>query len=188
VWNRYGNDTFIESWKRIHAAVRADAALANVAFVWDYSCNEPDNPWSRFEMDDSLIDWYGVNVFSNTSSPTSAGSTACLRPFLDFARARGFPVLVAESTPRYVGAAAVDGAWAKWFEPLIELVSEYDDVLKGWCYINWDWAHFPQWGNWQDARIEVPGAVGAQFRAALGADNFVHAMPARAVLRAVGQA
>ena len=187
-WNSYGNQTFILSWQRIHAAVRADASLANVAFVWDYSCDEPDNPWSRFEMNDTQIDWFGVNIFSNSSSPASSESTACLRPFLDFARARGFPVIVAESTPRYVGAAAANGAWAKWFAPLIDLVSEYDDVLKAWCYINWNWAQFPQWGNWDDARIEIPGAVGSQFRAALGAENFVHAMPAQAVLRAVGQA
>ena len=46
---------------------------------------------------------------------------------------------------------------------------------------------FPQWDNWLDARIELPGTVGAQFRAALGAGNFVHAMPAKAVLRALGQ-
>lgn len=186
-WNNYGNDTFIAAWTRIHAAVRADAALAGVAFVWDYSCDEPDNPWSRFEMDDSLIDWFGVNIFSNSSSPASE-STECLRPFLDFARARGFPVIVAESTPRYVGAAAADGAWAQWFGPLLALVSEYDDVLKAFCYINWEWSQFPQWANWKDARIELPGTVGAQFRGALGADSFVHAMPAKAVLRALGQA
>lgn len=66
-WNNYGNDTFIASWQRIHAAVRADAALARVAFVWDYSCDEPDNPWLRFEMNDTFIDWYGVNIFSNSS-------------------------------------------------------------------------------------------------------------------------
>lgn len=172
IWNRYGNATFIEAWGRIHAAVRAEPALARVAFVWDYSCDEPDNPWTRFEMPDSMIDWYGVwdslrllendetvghqlthrsthtyhphekktlglrsqvNVFSNSSSP-AVESTTCLRPFLDFARARGFPVIVAESTPRYVGAAAADGAWEKWFGPLVALVSEYDDVLKAWCY------------------------------------------------------
>ena len=154
--------------------------------MWDYSCDEPDNPWSRFEMNDTMIDWFGVNIFSNSSSPAD-NTTACLRPFLDFARARGFPVIVAESTPRYVGAAAADGAWDRWFGPLVSLVSEYDDVLKAINYINWNWAQFPQWDNWRDARIQLPGAVGAQFRAALGADNFVHAMPAQAVLRAVGQ-
>ena len=140
IWNRYGNDTFVAAWERIHAAVRAEPALARVAFVWDYSCDEPDNPWSRFEMPDSMIDWFGVNIFSNSSSPAAPESATCLRPFLEFARARGFPVIVAESTPRSVGAAAANGAWSRWFGPLLELASEYDDVLKAICYINWNWA------------------------------------------------
>ena len=140
IWNRYGNATFIAAWERIHAAVRAEPSLARTAFVWDYSCDEPDNPWSRFEMPDSMIDWFGVNIFSNSSSPAAPESATCLRPFLEFARARGFPVIVAESTPRYVGAAAANGAWSRWFGPLLELASEYDDVLKAICYINWNWA------------------------------------------------
>ena len=70
---------------------------------------------------------------SNNSGPANAD--ACLRPFLTNARAKGFPVLLAETTPRYVGSLAVDGAWDKWFSPLLGLVKEFDDVIKGWCYM-----------------------------------------------------
>ena len=38
-WNNYGNATFIEAWRRVHSAIRADPALANVALVWDASCD-----------------------------------------------------------------------------------------------------------------------------------------------------
>lgn len=123
---------------------------------------------------------------SNNSGPAAADASACLRPFLANARAKGFPVLFAETTPRYVGAVAADGAWDRWFGPFMAIIKEFDDVVKGFCYIDWQWSRFPQWSDWKDARVEVPGAVGAQFRAALGAtDGYVHAMPRDATLRAL---
>ena len=43
---------------------------------------------------------------------------------------------------------------------------------------------FPQWPGWMDARVEIAGSVGPQFRAALGAsDAYAHAMPRSAMLR-----
>ena len=163
--------------------------LPNVAFVWDYSCDEPDNSWTRFMLPNEghYVDWYGVNIFSNSSAPSDR---TCVRPFLDFARARGFPVLFAETTPRYVGANASQGAWDGWFGPFLAMISDFDDVVKGFDYIDWAWSHFPQWGNWGDARVEVQGSIGAQLRAALGGAGveYVNAMPRDATLRVLGVA
>lgn len=169
----------------------------------------------RLPNETDYVDWYGLNLFSNTSSPHEPQADTCVRPFLDNARARGFPVILAETTPRYVGAQAADGAWSGWFGPLLSLLqNDYPDVIKGWCYINWNWAQFPQWGNWKDARLEIKGSVGAQFRSALagvpwtgdaaastssgpgsvsapaaaagGFNGFIHAMPKASILRALG--
>ena len=149
---------------------------------------------------DDQVDWWGMNMFSNYSSPlknvdvcVSWEGTNCpcdpphsiclsetekmigvppqcanltmqlpaintlslwrhialynpmqVRPFLELARARGFPVLWAETTPREVSATASAGAWDLWFGPMFSLVSEFSDVVKGWCYIDWNWANFPQ--------------------------------------------
>ena len=93
------------------------------------------------------MDWYGVNMFSNFSSPLNH-TDACVIPFLNYARAKGFPVLWAETTPREVGSSAAAGAWALWYGPMFDLVKAFDDVVKGWCYINWNWANFPQWDTW----------------------------------------
>lgn len=114
IWNNYNPSSFIAAWIRIWDAVKADPTLASsVAFVWDYSCDEPDNPWTSFELpDDKYVDWYGVNPFSKCppnsksypggcSAPNNA--SVCLQPFIDYARKRGYPVLFAESTPRYIG-------------------------------------------------------------------------------------
>ena len=38
-WNNYGNVTFIEAWRRVHLAIRSEPDLANVALVWDASCD-----------------------------------------------------------------------------------------------------------------------------------------------------
>lgn len=183
-WNNYTNTTFIAAWQRIHAAVKAEPILAkSVAFVWDYSCDEPDRPWSDFWMNDTYIDWYGVNIFSNHSAP---GDTQCVRPFLDFARQQGFPVIFAETTPRYIGSSIAAGSWEEWYQPMFDLIADYDDVVKAWCYIDWNWNQ-PQW-LWNDARIEIPGAVGPEYRSKWAAldTNIVHAMPMNAVLRALG--
>ena len=45
-----------------------------------------------------------------------------------------------------------------------------------------------QWNTWKDARIELRGTVGAQFRTMYGSsDAFVHAMPYKAIMRALGR-
>lgn len=43
-----------------------------------------------------------------------------------------------------------------------------------------------QWADWLDARVEIPGAVGPQLRAALNSDGMIHGMPRASVLRALG--
>jgi hypothetical protein len=45
-----------------------------------------------------------------------------------------------------------------------------------------------QWNTWKDARIELAGTVGAQFRATYGSsDAFAHAMPFKAMMRVLGR-
>ena len=39
----------------------------------------------------------------------------------------------------------------------------------------------------KDARVEVPGSVGPTFRNTWGGDGFVHAMPVKSILRALGR-
>ena len=85
-------------------------------------------------MPDDQVDWWGMNMFSNYSSPLNH-TDVCIRPFLNTARARGFPVLWAETTPREVSATASKGAWALWFGPMFDLVKAFDDVVKGWSYM-----------------------------------------------------
>ena len=106
-----------------------------VAFVWDVTCDFGGTSWMNFLPPETHVDWFGVNIFSNASAPVN--STECLRPFFEYSRSRGFPVMFAESTPRFVGAKVADNAWDRWFGPLISLISEFDDVTKAICYINW---------------------------------------------------
>lgn len=158
-------------------AVKSDPGLAqSVAFIWDYSCDEPDRPWTEYMIpqQDKYVDWYGLNIFSNSSAPNTE---QCVQPFLAFARAQGYPVILAETTPRYVGSQASYGAWLAWYQPMWDMINAYPDVIKAWCYIDWDWTQ-PQW-PWKDARIEVPGAVGSMYRAFWAAKDTtaVHAMP-----------
>ena len=84
----------------------------------DATCDQPQTmpaDYFRIPDEDNMVDWYGVNIFSNTSAPTD---TTCVPQFLQTARERGFPVLFAETTPRYVGSMVADGAWDKWYGPM----------------------------------------------------------------------
>jgi hypothetical protein len=47
--------------------------------------------------------------------------------------------------------------------------------LKAFCYINWDWAAYPQWADWGDARVETNPDVLARLRAELALPVYRHA-------------
>lgn len=180
-WNGYRPATFVASWVRIFNAVQASPVLrTSVAFVLDYSCDQPDVPPDAYEPPNGTVHWYGVNVFSGSAAPDNA---ACVRPFLEKARARGYPVIFAESTPRGTGAGP--GSWSAWFRPYFSLLSSFNDTAKAFCYINTNWATTP-WPSWGDSRVEMPGAVGPTLAAQLAGPAFFNVAGAADVRRILG--
>lgn len=182
-WNGLQPAPFVASWVRIFNAVNASPALAaSVAFVLDYSCDQPDVPPDAYEPPNGTVHWYGVNVFSGSAAP---GDTSCVRPFVERARARGYPVMFAESTPRSLGAQAGAGAWAAWFEPYLGLATAFNDTVKAFCYIDVDWGT-TQWSGWGDSRVEMPGAVGPQLAARLAQRPYFNVAESADVRRVLG--
>jgi hypothetical protein len=60
--------------------------------------------------------------------------------------------MITESTPYGIGTTN-EKSWEEWFVPFFEFIKQ-NPVIKGVCYIDWDWRDYPQWTNWGDGRLE----------------------------------
>lgn len=175
-WNGYAPSSYVGAYRRIAAALRADALLnQTVALVWDGTCDSATDP-APFWPGADVVDWQGINLFSGSSSPASASQRgAC--PwywFTDSLRA-GLPLMIGESTPR--GLNTSDAATlAAWHAPYAALLQGAPN-LKLFSYIDQDWevAEGGRWKGWGEARVEVAApALQAQWRALLARPALVN--------------
>ena len=168
-WNGYKPETYIAAWKRIVNAMRAHQ-LDEVATVWCY-CTDLRTLESIMDWypGDDWVDWWGIDLFS--AGDFASADTV---KFMRLAREHGFPVMIGESTPRYVGVLEGERSWNTWFAPYFDFILRNPN-LKAFCYINWNWADYPRWHNWGDARIRQNGEVLARYRQAISDPIFAHA-------------
>lgn len=119
-------------------------------------------PISAFYPGRDYVDAFGISYWEDTCcfGRTSAASRALYeqrtRELLDQAKALGLPIVIAESTPAYVGADSGADSVA-WLNQAFKLVEDYD--IRVWSLISMDWQESdffsqPFWnGYWPDARI-----------------------------------
>ncbi|MFI7277347.1 endo-1,3-beta-xylanase [Streptomyces sp. NPDC049879] len=225
-WNCYNADFYKEAYRYI--AGRIDALGAHrVATVWQSAAwplnTHPDHPeWNYIVTDpdhfdtwypgDAYVDWVGLSTFYQPGSV--ATQWGCSRTdidpivqqdrLLDFARAHGKPVMVAEAAPQGydTGAAtascimdprpaAVDrnAVWNQWYDGFFSLIEENRDVIRAAAYINTDWDSQSMWrcppgsapgspscpnGYWGDSRVQADRGVLDRFLAEARASHFVN--------------
>ena len=92
--------------------------------------------------------------------------------FLDAAEKHMKPVIIGEATPRYTGVGEGQKSWDRWFADFFDLVARRPGI-KAVSYINWNWASYPQWHDWGDARLEADPVVAKLYRAVVAAPPFV---------------
>ena len=106
--------------------------------------------WETYYPGDAYVDWVGYSYWGGETSSTGS---------LDFARAHGKPVFIAESAPvgNYLSVADGPSVWQTWFEPYIDHIRQNLDVVKAISYINCYWESQPMWigRNWGDTRIQA---------------------------------
>ena len=144
-WNGYQPATYKAAWKRIVDKLRANE-LENVATIWCIGAETAD--YMKFYPGDDQVDWWGIDLFSADQLAPKGFSN----DFVQAAAQHGFPVIIGESTPRYVGVLQGQASWDKWFVPYFAFISQHENV-KAFCYISWNWAQYSQWADWGDARI-----------------------------------
>jgi hypothetical protein len=119
-------------------------------------------PITAFYPGRDYVDAFGISYWEDTCcfGRTSATSRALYeqrtRELLDQARSLGLPIVIAESTPAYVGASSGADSVA-WLNQAFKLVEDYDIRVWSLISMNWQDSSFfsqPFWnGYWPDARI-----------------------------------
>jgi hypothetical protein len=92
---------------------------------------------------------------------------------LNFAKTKNKPVLIGESTPRYVGVLSGQTSWDTWFYPYFKFIAD-NPGIKMFCYINWNWANYPSWATWGDAQIQDNQLVAANYDEEMNSSLYFH--------------
>jgi hypothetical protein len=175
-WNNYHPSSFVQAWHRITKGLR-DRGVP-FATVWCAAGASagwlPPEQLMKFYPGDDWVDWWGVDIFSEDEFTRPQ-----LKAFLDAARLHQKPVMIGESTPRYVGVLSGAQSWARWFEPLLRLLQQRPEI-KAVCYINWEWKEWSErlgypWQDWGDARIQRNEVVRDLWVKSLADPIYLHA-------------
>ncbi len=176
-WNGYAPETYIAAWRRLVNAFR-ERGVDNVATLWCFAPGGRPN-YMDFYPGDDYVDWWSIDLFS----PRHFTAAITLR-FTRDALEHKHPIIIGESTPRHVGVLEGEKSWETWFAPYFRYIRDNPHV-KGFCYINWDWAKYPRWADWGDCRIERNEVVRARFEAEMRDPRYIHAMPQSEFLKLV---
>ncbi|MEL7532231.1 MAG: glycosyl hydrolase [Bacteroidota bacterium] len=175
-WNGYAPDAYVASFIKITQAMR-DAELS-AATVWCSGGGSANfMPWPQlaaYYPGDEWVDWWGIDIFSPEEITDPR-----LITFLQKADSYQKPVMIGETTPRYVGTLGGTTSWNAWFKPFFQLVYE-NPQIKAISYINWDWAYWSdslgfEWHDWQDARLEQNDSISQAYVHELSKELFIHA-------------
>jgi Glycosyl hydrolase family 26 len=176
-WNGYDAQGYIGAFIRITTELRR--VNADAATVWCSGGGSAGfKSWDNlvtYYPGDAWVDWFGVDIFS----PEELTDTR-LTAFLNKADEYKKPVMIGETTPRYVGTQDGQTSWDRWFRPYFELLYK-NPQIKATCYINWDWAYWSaklgfSWSDWKDARVEKNEVVKAGFIQEMKKPIFVHSV------------
>ena len=210
-WNCYDPETYKAAFRYVAEAIDA-AGVENVTMVWQ-SAAWPDASVAgdrahlydhtkegfldMWYPGDDVVDWVSMSIFyrdlsqwNYTPPDTPARSQDAI---LDFARARGKPVMVAESAPQGYRLNVLthspiqenkqtpmtaEQIWDAWFVPYFDYIYANKDVIRSVAYINAAWETQGMWvcepgipagqpgcnsGNWGDTRVQANDYIKAQW-------------------------
>lgn len=174
-WNGYQPETYKIAFKKITKALRnhnIDAATvwcsggcsAEECTLEDVMTYYPGEDW---------VDWWGIDIFSQYEL-----SDERVFAFCDQAIEHQKPVIIGESTARYVGVHGGKSSWQTWFAPYFKLIRDRPEI-KAFCYINWEWAYWSEslgfkWHDWKDCRIEQNKYISQHFRQEMELPLYCH--------------
>ena len=135
-WNHYVPETYIPAYKHIKDHFDA-AGIRNVAYVWQSKGDgTPLSDMQKWYPGDEYVDWCAYSYFGQPD-----------QVMIEFARMKGKPVFIAESTPVFQKGQTYFDAdikkpeiarkiWDEWFTKFFSVIEENSDVVKAFSYIN----------------------------------------------------
>ncbi len=178
-WNGYQPEPYKAAF--IYLADKIRERNLEIATVWNFvpDQTQPLN-FMAYYPGNEYVDWWSFNVFE--SYQIGHWSTDA---YLDSAEVHQKPVLIGESTPKFVGVLNSQFSWDNWFAPFFELLMN-EPAIKMTGYINWDWAEFPAWSNWGDARIQQNTVISQNMNDEMSHSIYTHAGDEKAFRLALG--
>ena len=174
-WNGYTPENFKKAYIHVTQAMRE--RNLNVATVWcssGASAGEMDmNKVMSYYPGDEWVDWWGIDTFEASELLSDA-----TRLFCETAGEHQKPVMIGESTPRYVGVLDGQASWDTWFAPYFEMIRRQPEI-KLFSYINWDWVYWSdalgfEWHDWKDARIQFNDLITEKYREEMTCPLYQH--------------
>ncbi|WP_426369216.1 glycoside hydrolase family 26 protein [Pseudocolwellia sp. HL-MZ7] len=176
-WNNYTPEGFIGAFRLITEKVRS-SKIKNIATVWCSAGGSAGfiskEALMNYYPGDDVVDWWGVDIFSPQEI-----TNPWLGEFYRDAQKHGKPVMIGETTPRYVGVDDGIKSWMDWYQPFFDMIKEYPQI-KAISYINWDWNFWSNelgfsWHNWKDARLEKNSVVSDKYIQEIADPVWLHA-------------
>lgn len=146
-WNGYTQpDVYIAAFRRVVDMMR-EMGITNVATVWCFNPDAKETDFMAYYPGDEYVDWWAIDIFRIESIKTPQAED-----FIRQASEHSKPVMLSECTP-YTYNVQESSSWEGWFDPFFNYVKK-NPGIKCVCYINRNWAEYPQWLNWGDSRLE----------------------------------
>jgi hypothetical protein len=156
-WAGYDPVLYQKAYRRIVDRFRK-LKVDNVAFVWHswgfhytFGRMGPDDWYPG----DDYVDWCALSFFSPWNDQTRLWSGKSRQLMIDFAKAHGKPLMIAESSTKFTEQPSLgESSWKNWFIPFFRFADS--SGAKAICYINADWDAQPLWQGkgWGDSRIQ----------------------------------
>lgn len=146
-WNGYRDATIYVNAFRHFKELVVECEADNIALVWCMNPDAKEKDFMKYYPGDEYVDWFAIDIFRIGSCDDQV-----TKDFLATANEHKKPVMLTEVTPFTFNVVNGEG-WNEWFTRYFDFIRS-NPVIKGTCYINWQWYIHPQWSNWGDARLE----------------------------------
>jgi len=167
-WNGYKDSTYKEAFRYVTTRIRS-LDKKDIATVWCFAPDERTPNFMAYYPGDEFVDWWGIDLFKPNDFVMAESHR-----FMEQSIQHKKPVIIGETTPRTVGVHQGDTSWINWYQPYFNIISNYPNI-KAVSYINWNWAHYPMWANWGDARIQANPIINEKYSKAMQHPLFIHA-------------
>ncbi|NLS12691.1 family 31 carbohydrate-binding protein [Vibrio sp. SM6] len=193
-WNGHNPEDLKRSFRYVHQRILDLGHADAISLIWQVAsyCPTPGGQLSQWWPGADVVDWVGLSYFAPQDCNWDRVNEAA-----QWARTHNKPVFINESTPqRYQTSDLTYSAdpakgtnrvnksqqqiWNEWFAPYFQFMTDNQDIVKGFTYINADWDSQWRWaapyneGYWGDSRVQVQPQIKANWQNELAKTKYIN--------------